>query len=489
MRRVDSSGVGFLYGETPGWHMHATGLMLLDPTDAPGFCFEAVQRGYARRLGSAPGLRARVVGAPLGLDRPVLVDVPDFDVEAHFHRAEVPAPGTRRQFADLVASLIDRKLDRRRPLWEAWWIDGLDDGLVALVLKIHHALIDGVSGMRLLLDLDRTSGPDAEPAASPVRDSTPSTAQLGLGALTSLAALPLRSARFANQLGRQSATFTRHMFRPGSPPGMFAAPRTRLNGPIGAERRVAMCAVPMRDILAVKSAFGASVNDVVLALCGGALREYLGTRGELPSAPLVAQVPVSVRTEQTMAEVGTQVVNMFTTLATDVADAAERLRVIHSVTTRAKEYQRAIFADRAIALPDLVPPVVLGAAARAFTSLGLERCMPPLYNAIVSNVHGSPVALYVCGARVEAMYPFGPLLLGSALNISAVSYLDAMDIGFIATPEAVPDPWELVEHTETALARLVDAARGRLKPTSPENLEGPGHRGAKKQLVGRPVLQ
>jgi diacylglycerol O-acyltransferase / wax synthase len=461
MRRVDSAGAGFLYGETPGWHMHVSALMILDPTDAPGFSFEALQRGYGRRLGAAPALRARVVGVPLGLDRPVLVDDPDFDLEAHFHRTAVPAPGTRRELADVVASLISRKLNRSRPLWEACWIDGLEDGRVALVVKIHHALIDGVSGMNLaglIMDLEPAPGPDADPAVSVLREARPSSAWLGLESLGALAALPWRSARFANQLGRQTATFSRYMFRPESPPGMFAAPRTRLNRNIGAERRLAVSTLPMPDILAVKSAFGVSVNDVVLTLCGGALREYLGARGELPNASLVAQVPVSVRTEQTMSEVGTQVVNMFTTLATDVADAAERLEVIHSVTARAKDYQHAIFADRTVALPDLMPPFMLGVVARAFTCLGLERRIPPLYNAIVSDVRGSPVDLYVCGARVEAIYPLGPLLLGSALNVTALSHVDEMNIGFVATPEAVPDPWELVERTEIELRRLVDAA-------------------------------
>ena len=160
-----------------------------------------------------------------------------------------------------------------------------------------------------------------------------------------------------------------------------------------------------------------------------------------------------------MTEAGTQVVNMFTTLATDVADVAERLRVIQAVTTRAKQYQHAIFADRSIAMPDLVPPVVLGATARVFTGLGLERWIPPVFNVIVSDVRGSPVDLFVSGARVEAIYPLGPLLLGSALNVTALSNRDGMDVGFLATPEAVPDPWELVERIEAELARLVDAAR------------------------------
>jgi diacylglycerol O-acyltransferase len=463
MRRVDSAGAGFLYGETPGWHMHVSALMILDPTDAPGFSFETLKEGYGRRLGTAPALRCRLVDAPLGLDRPVLVDDPDFDLDAHFHRTVVPAPGTRRELADVVATLISRKLDRSRPLWEAWWIDGLEDGRVAVVVKIHHALIDGVSGVNLsglIMDLEPNPGPHAEPALSAARETSPSSARLGLAALGTLAALPWRSARFAHQLGRQSATFGRHMFRPESPPGMFAAPRSRFNRSIGAERCLAVSALSMPDILTVKSAFGVSVNDVVLTICGGALREYLGARGELPDASLVAQVPVSVRTEQTMSEPGTQVVNMFTTLATDVADAAERLEVVHSVTLRAKAYQHAIFADRAVAMPDLMPPVVLGVIAHAFTRLGLERHIPPLYNAIVSDVRGSPVDLYVCGARVESIYPFGPLLLGAALNITALSHRDELNIGFLATPESVPDPWELVKHTETELRRLVEAARG-----------------------------
>jgi len=201
------------------------------------------------------------------------------------------------------------------------------------------------------------------------------------------------------------------------------------------------------------------VNDVMLALVGGALREYLTERDALPASSLVAQVPVSVHTDGDLENLGTQVVNMFTTLATDVSGSVERLLTISSVTDRAKRYQRAIFADRALALPDLVPPFVISIVARTFTGFGLEGRIPPLYNAIVSDVHGSPIDLYVGGARVEAIYPFGPLLLGSALNVTALSHCDTMNVGIVATPEAVPDPSELAERIEAELALLVDAAR------------------------------
>ncbi|HEU5301277.1 MAG TPA: wax ester/triacylglycerol synthase family O-acyltransferase [Acidimicrobiia bacterium] len=465
MRRVDGAGAGFLFGETPGWHMHVSALMILDPREASHFSFETVRKGYGRRLAGAPALKSRLVGAPLGLDRPVLVDDPAFDLDAHFHRAHLPAPGNRRQLTELAASLVARKLDRSRPLWEAWWIDGLDDGRVALVVKIHHALMDGVSGVDLaglIMDLEPDPPRDApapRPAPGAAPESAPSAVELGLGSLRALAALPWRSARFANQLARQTATFARHLRSPEPPPRAFAAPRTRFNRSIGINRSLAVTTIPMADVLTVKQAFGVTVNDVVLTLCGGALRGYLADQGELPGASLIAQVPVSVRTAASRDDVGSQVANMFTTLATDVADAVERLRVIQSVTARAKRYQHEIFADRSVAIPDVAPPVVIGAAARLFTGLGLERVIPPVYNLVVSDVRGSPVDLYVVGARVEAIYPLGPLLMGAALNVTALSNKDGMDLGFLATPEALPDPWELVERTETELATLVGAAR------------------------------
>lgn len=459
MHRVDSAGSGFLYGETAGWHMHVAALMVLDPTDAPDFGFDAVQELYARRLLGVPNLRARLVEVPLGLDRPVLADDPAFDIEAHSHRITLRAPGSRQQLTEVVDELLARKLDRRRPLWESWLIDGLDDGRVAMFVKMHHALVDGVSGMHLamiVMDTEPVPGPDPEPLPPP--EPRPSLARLGLGAMRTLVALPWRTARFANQLGRQTVTLVREVVRPDAPPLAFSAPRTSLNVTIGAERKVAVVTLSLSDIRAVKTAFGTSVNDVVLAVVGGALREYLTEHDELPASPLVAQVPVSVHTEGDLDNLGTQVVNMFTTLATDVADSVERLRVISSVTGKAKQYQRAIFADRALALPDLFPPFMISIVARTFTATGLEGRIPPLYNAIVSDVHGSPVDLYVCGARVEAIYPFGPLLLGGALNITALSHLDDMHVGIVATPEAVPDPWELATRVEAELGRLVEAA-------------------------------
>jgi diacylglycerol O-acyltransferase len=465
MRRVDSAGSGFLYGETPGWHMHVGAVMLLDPIGAAGFGFEAVKRLYAQRLGRVPNLRARLVEVPLGLDRPALADDPGFDVDAHCQRATLPPPGTFRQLSDVVGDLMARKIDRQRPLWETWWIDGLDDGRVAIFTKLHHALVDGVSGMQLaalVMDTEPAPGPEAETtwAASPgLSEPSPSMLHLGAGAARTLAALPWRSVRYLNQLAHQSVTYVSYAARPDSPPLAFSAPRTAFNVPIGSGRCVAACSLPMDDILAVKQTFGTSVNDILLTIVGGALRQHLDERGELPRAPLVAQVPVSVRAPGTEQELGTQVVNMFTTLATDVGESAERLRVVSSVTRRAKQFQHDLFADRAVALPDLVPPCVISLGARAFTGLGLERHVR-LFNAIVSDVRGSPIDLYIAGARVDAIYPLGPLLLGAALNVTALSHLDRLHVGIVATPDALPDPWAVAEHMQTELSRLHAAAVG-----------------------------
>ena len=459
MRRVDSAGSGFLYGETAGWHMHVGALMVLDPADAEGFGFDAVKHLYAERLAQVPDLRARLVEVPFGLDRPVLGHDPTFDVEAHCRRVTVPAPGTERELGVVLGSIMAGKIDRRRPLWEMWWIDGLADGHVGVFVKMHHALIDGYSGMQLaalVMDLESAPAP-ADAAPGVTHDAAPSPLRLGAEAARTLAALPWRTVRYANQLARQTATMVRHSRRPDSPPTALSAPRTSFNVPIGARRSVAMCSLPLDDILAVKEAFGTSVNDVLLAVVGGALRTHLDERGALPGAPLIAQVPVSVHKPDDH-ELGTQVVNMFTTLATDVAECTERLRVVSAVTARAKQFQHDLFADRVLGIPEVVPPSVIGAVSRAFTGLGLERHIPPIYNAIVSDVRGSPVDLYVAGARVQAIHPFGPLLLGAGLNITALSHLDRLNIGILGTPESLPDPWPVAASMEAELAALLAAA-------------------------------
>jgi WS/DGAT/MGAT family acyltransferase len=460
MRRVSGVDAAFLYGETPSWHMHVSAVLLLDPTDAPGgWSFDRFRERLGRRLAGAPQFSWRLVEVPFGLDRPVFVDDPEFSIDDHLHRIGVPAPGGPEQVGNLVGDLVGLKIDRQRPLWEMWLIEGLADGRLALLAKVHHSIIDGISGSELasvLFDIE-ADPPLPEPEAPRHIGPIPDGATLLVRSAWSLLGVPGRVARYAGQAVRQGITALDYQRKATSPPVPFQAPRCRLNGHLTPHRRFAYASVPLADVKNVKSTFDVKVNDVVLAICAGALRRYLLLHDDLPASPLIAQVPVSLRVEGDE-EVGTKVGAMFASLATNVADPALRLISIHESTRSAKEMQRALAVDRIMGLTDTTPPGLINLAARMYTAAQLDRVAPPIMNLIISNVPGPPFSLYVGGAKVEALFPMGPLLYGTAVNITVFSYEDRIDFGFMACRDLVPDAWELAKGIELATAELVAAA-------------------------------
>lgn len=474
MRRLGGLDAAFLYAETPTWHMHVSALLIVDPSDVPGgFRYEALKELTIERLPELPQFRWRPVEVPLGLDRPVWVETEDFDADYHIRRIGMPVPGGPEELNELVGRLISYKLDRSKPLWEMWVIEGLADGKVAILTKIHHSIIDGVSGAGLaeiLLDLEA----DAVRAPATVRDSlhghrSPSTWRLfGEGLAVAAFATPWRMMQYGSQLARKGLTIL-HLLRGDRPPTTpLQTPRTRFNAPITPHRSFATASVPLDRVKALRRAYDVKLNDVVLALCAGALRRYLGERGELPEQPLVAQVPVSLRAENDR-DVGTKVGPMFTSLATDVEDPVKRLLSIHDATNRAKEMRQALSAHGIMGLTETTPPGLLSLAARMYTASGLEQHGPPLYNLILSNVPGPPVPLYLAGSRLERFYPVGPLILGSGLNVTVISYRDSLDFGFLTCPEPAPETDDLAAGIPLALEELERAA-GRPAPDARDSV-------------------
>ncbi|MFN8036317.1 MAG: wax ester/triacylglycerol synthase family O-acyltransferase [Acidimicrobiia bacterium] len=464
MRRLSGLDAAFLYGETPSWHMHVSALAIADPSGMPGgFDFERFKRVVVERLPLVPQFRWRLVEVPFGLDRPGWVEERDFDPDYHVRRIGCPAPGSRIELGELVGDLVSYKLDRSRPLWEMWVIEGLEDGKIAILTKVHHSIIDGASGMSiapLIMDVQQepaSVSPDQVPKDSLAGERVPSGLELfGRGVVHSMLT-PWRTLRYSTQLGRWGVTIGRFARRREMPTMPFQAPRTSLNAEITPHRRFAYSSVPLDRVRAVRRAFDVKVNDVVLALCAGALRRYLEAGGELPDTPLVAQVPVSVRAEGDDA-VGNKVAAMFASLATDVDDPGERLRAINESTRSAKEMQRALAARRIMGLTDTTPPGLISLAARTYTAMGLDGRMAPVFNVIISNVPGPSFPLYIGGAKLESMLPMGPLLYGGGLNITVLSYLRNMDFGFMACREAVRDPWFIAEGIPLALDELEKAA-------------------------------
>ena len=468
MKRMSGVDAAFLYGETPAWHMHVSAVIVLDPTEMPdGFSVDEFTERTARRLHLAPQFRWKLLEVPFGLDRPLWVEDPDFDIKYHIRHIGLTPPGGPEQLGELIGDLVGYKIDRNIPLWEMWVIDGLADGRVAILAKVHHSIVDGVSGSELatiLFDVEPDAADDDvvdEHLEPRTVEGVPSPVELVARGVGRLMLSPYRVARFADQTVRQGLSFAGFQRRSNPPSMPFQAPRTSFNAELSRHRRFAFTSVQLDDVREIKDAFGVKVNDVVLALCAGSLRRYLEKGGELPDVPLIAQVPVSLRVEGEETGVGTKVGAMFASLATHFDDPVERLLAIHESTQSAKEMQQALAADKIMGLTELAAPGLINLAARMYTLAGLDSLTPPIMNLIISNVPGPPFPLYTAGARIEAVYPMGPLLYGTGINITVFSYTGTIDFGFMVCRELVRDHWSLAEGIPLALDELLSAARER----------------------------
>jgi diacylglycerol O-acyltransferase / wax synthase len=468
MQRLSGMDASFIYGETPSWHMHAGTLVVLDPSTAPHvFDVHRLRSLLEARAGLLGPFLKRLVEVPLGLDRPAWVNDPHLDLDRQIRRVGVPPPGGARELGALVGDLFAYNLERGRPLWETWFIEGIEDGRVGLLVKVHHSLVDGVRGARLyelLFDL-APDAPFVRPDTPEVRgERVPSEWEMALRALPRLATTPLRAARTAEHMGRLALRMLRFHGSPEWPAATFPfqAPRTSLNQAITPHRGFAFCSVPLSGVKAITHAFSVTVNDVVLGICAGALRLYLADRGELPAKPLIAQIPVAVHVDgsddASGGRWGNAVAVMGAALETQLDDPAERLQAIHTSTHSAKVMQEALGDNLIMELADVAPPGVLAAGVRAYSRLRISEHHPPIFNLIVSNVRGPAIPMYVAGARLVANYPIGPLLDGGGLNITVISYLDQVDFGFVVCPEIVEDPWQLADATSVAFAELEKAA-------------------------------
>lgn len=460
MERLNALDAGFLYAETPAWHMHAGAVFVLEhPGADPAPMLIDLLRA---RMSLLTPLHRRLVETPLHLGMPSWIDNPEVDVEAHVHRVGVPAPGGGRELAALAGHLFSTKLDRDRPPWEFWVIEGLENERVALLLKIHHALLDGVRAARfyeVVFDLDRDA-PLHRPTAPPVPHDAPPSAVHMLADATRFAIGTVgRAARFAENVSAAIAHLAGIVASPErhTMTWPFVAPRTPFNRQLTARRSIAFASVSFADVRTVKTAFGVTVNDVALAICAGALRHYLQERGRLPEHSLVAQIPVGVHRADPAAA-GNFVAPTGAKLHTEIDDPAERLRAIAASTRSAKDVQAALGDDFVIRALEIVPPPVLTAGVHLYQSLGLAALHPPIFNLIASNVVGPPIPLYCGGGQLVASYLLGPLLLGCGLNITFVSYLDRVDFGLVTCPDIVDDPWAIADALPQALEELRGAA-------------------------------
>jgi diacylglycerol O-acyltransferase len=480
MRQLTSLDAQFLNVESPTTVGHVGSLIVVDPESAPGgrWDLESVRDVFEPRLHLAAPLRQRLVEVPLGLGRPYWVDDPHFDIEFHLRELALPAPGSREQLGEQVARIHSRQLDRSRPLWEAYVITGLEGGKGAFYSKIHHAAIDGVSGAEIIETImDITVEPrEVEPEDTAfVPRPMPSTVNLVQRGLRQMLVNPVdalrtvpRSLRYVDQLPG-AANFPGTGLVSGAA-GLVSrvlgdeaievdtrelkAPRTPLNGTITPHRRFSFGSIPLEDVKAVKNHFGMTVNDVVMALTAAALRRWLLDHDALPSVPLVAAVPVSIRTEDQKGANGNQVSVMLAELPTHLADPEERMHFMRESMLDAKRAFDAVPASLLQDLSALIPTALSGLAARALFKLSTLPGV--LFNLFVSNVPGPQLPLYIAGARVEGIYPVSAVTdMTGGLNITLFSYDGNLDFGLIACREMVPDVWKLIGYLELAMAEML----------------------------------
>jgi WS/DGAT/MGAT family acyltransferase len=477
--RLSGLDASFLYMETPTLHMHVAMTAVFDPTTVPGgYSFRRVRQLINDRIPLAPVFQRRLVEVPLRLGFPVWVDDPEFDIDNHLRRAALPSPGGMRELGDFAADVISRQLHRDRPLWEMWIVEGVEDGKIALVVKMHHSTIDGVSGAELLgvlFDLEPEPPETATRTERQLDPRIPSSAELVSQALVANLIAPfdigkmfIRTTR--NILGvrriRQGESFK------GALP--LTAPRTSINAAVHARRRVAYAAASLADAKALKNKMGTTVNDVVLAMVAGALRTYLQAGDELPEIPLVSVVPVSVTPDVAELKGSNKISSMFVQLPTQVDDPLERLELIHEGTKGAKEEHKALGATMLQNWAEHATPNVFAAAARLYTGMKLADRHRPIANLVVSNVPGPDFPLYLGGSQLLGMFPLGPVMDGMGLNITIMSYMGVLYWGLASDARAVPRLWDIAAAIPHALTELMEAAGLESQPLDVPIHLGPG---------------
>ncbi len=461
MQRLSGLDASFLYLETPTMHMHVALVTVLDPTTMPGgYDFERLQLYIDRGVRTQPQLQRRLVEVPLKIDHPVWLDEPNFDTLHHIRRVSCAAPGGQAELEAMVGRIMSTPLDRAKPLWEAWVIEGLAGGRVALVAKVHHAITDGVAGSQIIAAMFSGS-PDAPPrelsAASADDEPVPSEVDLLRDALAARIARPKEIVRMFKRTSNALKDLYERRKEPErqNAASVFDSPRTRWNGPLSAQRSVAFAHVSTADVKTIRKPFGVTANEVVLAICAGALRLYLEARGELPLAPLIAACPIATRVR---GQTGNRVSAMVTSLATNLESPAERLRTIRAVTRTAKEEHDALGGDLIRSWAELMTPGLVTTAAKVYSKYRLSELHRPIFNLMISNVPGPRVPIYLAGAKLEAAYPLGPISEGAGLNITVMTYTTHVDFGFITSPALVDDIDQLASLVSQATRELLLAA-------------------------------
>lgn len=471
MEQLSPMDASFLYFETANAPMHIGSVAIYDQATVDGgiLGFKEILKNYESRLHLARSFRQRIVRVPLSLDHPYWLEDPDFDIEYHVRHIALPKPGDWRQLCIQVARLHARPMDTARPLWEFTVIEGLDNveglpkGSFAIVSKVHHAAIDGVSGAEMTAAVH-----DVEPDAVPTPPEKPWLPERVPTAVELLSRTSVNNVRQPFKLARVVAESVPALARLGI--GLSAGklkrvgpvPRTRFNGKVSPHRVFDGRSFKLSDIRAIKNAVeGATVNDAVIAIIGGALRKYLEAKHELPKESLIAMAPISVRSKDQQKSAGNQVSAMSVAVRSDVADPLERLVAVFESTTNSKEMTNAIGASTLTDYSQFIPSTVAGLAARLYTNLGLANRITPIFNTVITNIPGPQIPLYMTGARLVTQFGLGPILDGMGIIHPVFSYCGEITVSFTSCREMIPDPAFYAECIEDSFKEMLAATKGK----------------------------
>ena len=494
MQQLQGMDASFVALETRNSPMHIGSILIYDPSTAPGgfVRFKDILSFIESRLQLSTTMRQRLVRVPFDLDYPYWIEDPDFDLEYHVRHVALPKPGDWRQLCIQAARVFARPLDLSRPPWEITVVEGLDGvegvakGSYAYITKVHHAAIDGMSGIDLM-EATHTLRPDEPPPETPDTwkpEKLPNPVELLGKSYFNAITNPLKqlevAAKAAPGLAKALKGLAAKEFDVSSE---MIAPKTRFNRKISPHRVVEGVSVPLADIKAIRTvADGAKVNDVFLAIIGGAMRRYLEDKGELPKKTLTAMAPISVRAKDEKNSMGNQVAAMIAPLGTHIADPVERLGWVHGRTTNSKAMTDALGARNMTEMSKASPALFMALGAQLYSRLSLaNRGVGPVFTTVVTNVPGPPVPIYSAGARMESM--MGLLCLTDGLGLGHVvqSYTDEATIAFTADREMMPDPEFYRSCIEESFAELRTAAQkaGKASAATPHKPKAPQKGGTK----------
>ena len=435
----------FLYAETPTSPMHVGSVAILEK----GLTFDIFKRRIQNSLHLMPKLRKRLVYVPMSIDYPYWADDPNFDIDMHLQHIALPSPGSWAELRDTAARIFSEPLDQSRPLWSFTFVEGLEKlsqvpaGSVAVISKVHHVAIDGVAGAGLLsLLFDMTPDAPPRPEAEPYNpEPLPSELSLIMSSARSFAENPLKFPKLLTQTLTSSfkagmLTRVQHSELPTAP---FTAPPTPLNGIISPRRKWNTTVLELERVKKLKTVMGTTLNDVVLAICAGALRRYLLEKQKLPNRPLVAMVPVSTRDASRDGDMGNQISSMLVQLATNIEDPIERLEVIHENTMRGKTYQGAVGAKTLQNMAEIVPFGIANQAARLYSRFQMSELHNPVFNVTITNVPGPQFPIYLSGYKMLHILGMAPIIDGMGLIITVLSYDGKISISPTSDAKSMPD--------------------------------------------------